>query len=172
MPVKGQMNKTRIAKSTKKGPKLKWWYILPVIAIVAVAGYAIVRYSQAATTRPTSSTFYYTVGNGVKSYAGYQDKQSYGRGAKAPAFANVSGDATANTKKVCSRIVGTGPGTGELSIAIRNGGYGKVSTPFSIQGVSVVCVDTNQTLRGYPLEIRVKQTGGSTVYAVSMYGVK
>ena len=45
--VKGK-TKTRISKSTKKGPKLKWWYILPVIAIVAVAGYAIVRYSQAA----------------------------------------------------------------------------------------------------------------------------
>jgi len=51
MPVKGQMNKTRTAKSTKKGPKLKWWYTLPVIAIVAVAGYAIVRYGQAAVER-------------------------------------------------------------------------------------------------------------------------
>ena len=164
--------KTRTTKNKSKQTKLKWWYVLPVILIVAVAGYAIVRFSEAATKRPTSSTFYFTVGNGVKSYAGYQDKQSYGRGAKAPAFANVSGDVTSNTKKVCSRIIGTGPGTGELSIAIRNGGYGKVSTPFSIQGVSVICVDTNQTLRGYPLEIRVKQTGGSTVYAVSMYGVK
>lgn len=47
MPVKGKTTKSRTAKSTKKGPKLKWWYILPVIAIVAVAGYAIVRYSQA-----------------------------------------------------------------------------------------------------------------------------
>jgi hypothetical protein len=47
MPVKGQLTKSRTAKSTKKGPKLKWWYILPVIAIVAVAGYAIVRYSNA-----------------------------------------------------------------------------------------------------------------------------
>jgi len=47
MPTKGK-TKTRTSKSTKKGPKLKWWYILPVVAIVAVAGYAIVRYSQAA----------------------------------------------------------------------------------------------------------------------------
>ena len=51
MPVKGQTSKTRTAKSTKKGPKLKWWYILPVIAIVAISGYAIVRYSQASSTR-------------------------------------------------------------------------------------------------------------------------
>ena len=47
MPVKGQSAKSRTAKSTKKGSMLKWWYILPVIAIVAISGYAIVRFSQA-----------------------------------------------------------------------------------------------------------------------------
>ena len=47
MPVKGQMNKTRTAKSKGKGLNLKWWYVLPVIAIVAVAGYLVIRYSQA-----------------------------------------------------------------------------------------------------------------------------
>ena len=58
MPTIGK-TKTRTSKSTKKGPKLKWWYILPVIAIVAVAGYAIVRYSQA-----SSEAYVKTVDNG------------------------------------------------------------------------------------------------------------
>ena len=39
--------KTRTTKNKSKQTKLKWWYILPVIAIVAVAGYAIVRFSFA-----------------------------------------------------------------------------------------------------------------------------
>ncbi len=50
MPVKGQMNKTRTAKSKVKSLKLKWWYVLPVIAIVAAAGYLVIRYSQAGVT--------------------------------------------------------------------------------------------------------------------------
>ena len=48
MPVNGQMNKTRTAKSKGKGLKLKWWYVLPVIVLVAGAGYLIVRFSNAA----------------------------------------------------------------------------------------------------------------------------
>ena len=47
MPVKGKTTKSRTAKSKGKGLKLKWWYILPVIAIVAIAGYSIVRFSEA-----------------------------------------------------------------------------------------------------------------------------
>ena len=40
---------SRTSSSKKKNLKLKWWYALPVIAIVAVTGYAIVHYSKAAT---------------------------------------------------------------------------------------------------------------------------
>ena len=40
-------SKSRTSSSKKKNLKLKWWYVLPVVAIVAVAGYAIVRSSQA-----------------------------------------------------------------------------------------------------------------------------
>jgi len=57
MPVNGQA-KTRTSKNKSKQTKLKWWYILPVIAIVAVAGYAIVRFSEAGSAytriRPSS----------------------------------------------------------------------------------------------------------------------
>ena len=47
MPQKGKMNKSRTAKSKGKVLKLRWWYVLPVIAIVAIAGYVIVRYGKA-----------------------------------------------------------------------------------------------------------------------------
>ena len=42
-------SKTRLITKKNKNLKLKWWYVLPVIAIVAVAGYAIIRFSEAGT---------------------------------------------------------------------------------------------------------------------------
>lgn len=42
-------SKSRTSSSKKKNSKLKWWYVLPVIALVAIGGYAIVRSSEAAT---------------------------------------------------------------------------------------------------------------------------
>jgi len=107
MPVKGQMNKTRTAKSTKKGPKLKWWYILPVIAIIAISGYAIVRYSQAST-----EAYPKTVDNGglVSNNPFYKYyKQGYGNLAvsapKAPVYAKFGREA-AYYKYTCAVVRG------------------------------------------------------------------
>jgi hypothetical protein len=74
MPVKGKTTKSRTAKSKGKGLKLKWWYILPVIAIVAVAGYAIVRYSQAAQERGVLSGLSLRGGTGWQNKGGRQVK--------------------------------------------------------------------------------------------------
>ncbi len=49
MPTKVKGSNSRTASKKNKSAKLKWWYILPVIAIVAIAGYAIVRFSEAGT---------------------------------------------------------------------------------------------------------------------------
>ena len=38
---------SRTSTSKKNNLKLKWWYVLPVILVVAIAGYAIVRFSEA-----------------------------------------------------------------------------------------------------------------------------
>jgi hypothetical protein len=54
MAAKKAAKKSRI--STKKSNNksiMRWWYVLPVIAIVAVAGYAIVRFSEAGKTVTT-----------------------------------------------------------------------------------------------------------------------
>jgi len=56
VPVK-KHTKTKTSKFKSKN-QLKWWYILPVILIVAAAGYAIVRFSEAGSAytriRPSS----------------------------------------------------------------------------------------------------------------------
>ncbi len=42
------VQKSTIARTgSKKKMTLKWWYVLPVIAVVAIAGYAIVTFSEA-----------------------------------------------------------------------------------------------------------------------------
>jgi hypothetical protein len=54
MSAKKAAKKSRT--STKKSNNksiMRWWYVLPVIAFVAVAGYAIVRFSEAATVITT-----------------------------------------------------------------------------------------------------------------------
>lgn len=39
--------RSRTSKNKLSGLKLKWWYILPVVLLVAVVGYSIVRFSKA-----------------------------------------------------------------------------------------------------------------------------
>jgi len=47
MAAKKAASMSRTSKKGSSKTNLKWWYVLPVIAIVVVAGYAIVRFSQA-----------------------------------------------------------------------------------------------------------------------------
>jgi hypothetical protein len=49
MAAKKAASKSNSRTSGKKGKSVKWWYILPVLAIVVLAGYLIVRYSEAST---------------------------------------------------------------------------------------------------------------------------
>ena len=51
---------SRTSTSKKNNLKLKWWYVLPVILVVAIAGYAIVRFSEASTYKSSK-----TIGNGL-----------------------------------------------------------------------------------------------------------
>ena len=95
MPVKGQMNKTRTAKTKGKGLKLKWWYVLPVIAIVAVAGYLVIRYSQAGATARIRGGFGTFNKNGTK-----LTRATSG----IPVRAIVQGGQYVDGKKACVRI--------------------------------------------------------------------
>lgn len=47
MSAKAKAPKSRTASKKNKSVNLKWWYILPVILFVTVAGYLIVRLSEA-----------------------------------------------------------------------------------------------------------------------------
>ena len=75
MASRTKTTKSRTSKKFKQ-TKLKWWYILPVILIVTVAGYAIVRFSEAGSRQKTIYPF---------------DNWSF----------IISGNTIAKTKKVC-----------------------------------------------------------------------
>ena len=42
------MAQSRVSKSVKSKKSLNWWYLLPIVIIIAAVGYLVVRYSKAA----------------------------------------------------------------------------------------------------------------------------
>ena len=85
---------SRISSSKNKNLKLKWWYVLPVILVVAVAGYAIVRFSEASTYQSLK-----TISNGGLNCNGGKvvDKQGeYGKSCNITNAAGVSASASWN----------------------------------------------------------------------------
>ncbi len=84
-------SKSRTSSSKKKNLKLKWWYVLPVVAIVAVAGYAIVSFSEAATYKSLRTI---SAGNLNCTGGTVVDKQgTYGRSCN---ITNAAGSSSAN----------------------------------------------------------------------------
>jgi hypothetical protein len=87
-------SKSRTSSSKKKNLKLKWWYVLPVVAIVAVAGYAIVSFSEAATYKSPRTI---SAGNLNCTGGTKVDKQgTYGRSCNITNAAGVSSSANWN----------------------------------------------------------------------------
>lgn len=84
--------KSRTSKKSSSKTNLKWWYVLPVVAIVAVAGYAIVRFSEA------SVQGLKTVDSGINCSLGtIVNKQApYGRSCSITNAPGVSATATWN----------------------------------------------------------------------------
>jgi len=139
MPVKGKTTKSRTAKSKGKGLKLKWWYILPVIAIVAVAGYAIVRYSQA------SSIIWSYTGDQLLSAKKVSKGAGVGTLASLPAGVSVPLSKFRLNKNVCANV--TGPVGSQVAITVYQQGQESRMTGFGLIGNSgngEVCVKTNE----------------------------
>jgi hypothetical protein len=167
MPAKNYKSKSRTSASSKK-LKLKWWYVLPVIAIVVLAGYLIVRYSNASVL----TVFNKTVANkGLITYTGTQDKQGYGKAANTPAKANINYDQSKNSKRICARVIGTDVnGTngaqGELSLWLPAGNPQAVK--FYAKGEKTVCISNQPPY--YPTRIEVKKLSGSSLNVINIYG--
>lgn len=126
--------------SSKKSKKsLKVWYIIPVLLIVAVAGYAIVRYSNASAYKGLRTV---TGSNKMVGYASVVDKQGQnGRSAvvgDGPVYASWTENELGNlayNKVLCADVfvsgqkgapVGTG-GKGHFKVEVKEGGSAKVN---------------------------------------------
>jgi hypothetical protein len=171
MPVKGQLTKSRTAKSTKKGLKLKWWYILPVIAIVTVAGYAIVRFSEA-----SALTFSKTVANkylrgGTTTYkSSYGDAKLVSTGGSISAYVNLN--ELSKSKKICARALlskqNGGPVRGTLVWKSKNPSSDR-SISFSGSGLQQYCLDATKINKRADGNLIITSKDGN-IAVFSIYG--
>lgn len=167
-------SRSKIRTSKNKGMKLKWWYVLPVIAIVAVAGYAIVRFSQAAGPYKTFSI------PASSLPAGSQGRALKGNGiyaASAPTSAFIGSPQMQSSRQVCAYVYGTGENNSGATARLTLTGGPTGSTWKRVgyakyQGSGSVCASTS----GFPGNgvgvAKVEKTSGSTLYISEIYGTR
>ncbi len=172
MAAKKAATKSRSSKSNKNKTNLKWWYVLPVIAIVAVAGYAIVQFSEAgtATKRP---------GSGLQGGNGTVDKGgNEGRALKLgnnPVYASWSQTQRGTSTRFCARAYASnGDGNGGVTIALYQGSS-RITNPKTtfFRGTRNICTNSlgnfeKARIAGKSVTLRATNASG---YAsvISMY---
>jgi hypothetical protein len=171
MPSKAKTTKSRTSKKSKQ-TKLKWWYILPVILIVAVAGYAIVRFSEA-----SALTFSKTVANkylrgGTTTYkSSYGDAKLVSTGGSISAYINLN--ELSKSKKICARALlskqNGGLVRGTLVWKSKNP-YSSKSSKFTASGLQQICLDATTINKNADGDLVITSTDGN-VAVFSMYGV-
>jgi hypothetical protein len=175
MAAKKSASKSKSRTSSKKSKSsLKWWYILPVIAIVAVAGYAIVRFSQAGAAEKR-------VGSGLTGGERTVDKQgTYGRArviGNNPVIAGWSTRERGSLSRFCGQFwVGSdNGGNGGVTIQLFNDG-GALTNPKTQfgNGIMYMCTDSLSTNSSFRLafggDARLKATrAGGYASVIVMY---
>lgn len=168
---------TRSRTSSKKGKSsLKWWYILPVLAIVVLAGYLIIRYSEAGTA-------YKRVGNGLSGGVKTVDKQgNYGKAREIgnnPVSAKWSPSERGTSTRFCAQVYGSGTNGGNggvtLTLYNENGTQLTQETHF-FKGVKTYCTNSlgnveKLKLAGRDAVLKVSEAGGY-VSVIKMYATQ
>jgi hypothetical protein len=142
MAAKKAASKSRSSKLNKNKTNLKWWYVLPVIAIVAVAGYAIIRFSEAgtATKRPGSG-----LAGGVRTVdkGGDQGGRALEIGNN-PVYASWSQTQRGTSTRFCARAYASSSnGKGGVTIALYQGSS-RITNPqtFFFRGTKTICTNS------------------------------
>jgi hypothetical protein len=165
MAAKKAATKSRSSKSNKNKNNLKWWYVLPVIAIVAIAGYAIVRFSEAGTAEKR-------VGSGLNGGNGAVNKGNAGTGLNVtsrPARGSWSYAQRGTNTRFCVEFFGAnGDGPGNITLRLTRGIGGITildpqTTPR--RGISTVCTRSLTNAERFKLN-----TGTATLYASNAGG--
>ena len=142
--TKSRSSKSRSSKSNKNNNNLKWWYVLPVIAIVAVAGYAIVRFSEAG-----AGSIYTVRANGI-SGPGDTIRKSDGLTYKVipknqTVFIDVSGNEWGKSNRACATIKVTNNGVARLRVKELKARAGfPITSENRLARSGTFCVNKNQ----------------------------
>ena len=164
MAAKKAATKSRSSKSNKNKNNLKWWYVLPVIAIVAIAGYAIVRFSEAGTAEKR-------VGSGLNGGNGRVNKGNAGTGLNVtsnPARGSWSYAQRGTNTRFCVEFFGAnGDGAGGITLQLKRSGTVKIGSPktYFRRGIATVCTESLSNAERFRLG-----TGTATLYASNAGG--
>ena len=175
MAAKKAATKSRTSGNNSTS-KMKWWYLIPVLLIVAVAGYAIVRFSEA------GSQFGVVTSSKIKGAGQYVKKNNVQYkvlNTPGTAQADYSGNTIGKAKKVCANVyfknLNGSRGTAKLDlIAPRTGKTmattGRVS---KADGTTAqLCVNNPIDQQGDyapPVNVRLYSYGGGTVSVSKFY---
>ena len=163
--------------SNKNKNNLKWWYVLPVIAIVAIAGYAIVRFSEAGTAEKR-------VGSGLNGGNGRVNKGNAGTGLNVtsnPARGTWSQRQRGSSTRFCVEYFGAnGDGAGTITIRLYKGPNQNtaVNNPktVSTRGISTVCTNSLSNFEKYYIlgeSVTLKAfNAGGTIQVIRMYAAQ
>ncbi|MEI6170022.1 MAG: hypothetical protein WCP56_03420 [Candidatus Saccharibacteria bacterium] len=174
MAAKKAATKSRSSKSNKNKNNLKWWYVLPVIAIVAVAGYAIVRFSEAST-----GTAYKRVGSGLQGGVRTVDKGvNVGKALEIgnkQVWANWSPINRGTSTRFCAVVyAGSGNDSGGVKLQLYTGPstLGKPVTKF-FRGTQTICTaslsNNERTILPFTNVGLYATNAGGYVSVISMY---
>jgi|GEM_PF-3568546 len=127
MAAKKTVKKSRTSgKKSNNKSIMRWWYVLPVIAIVAVAGYAIVRFSEA-----SNQVIIAAVNRGRKGFRGGvgtinktngQTVMRAGDNAFTSVYADLTAQEVRDARKICARVAVGNGGGGYVKIRIPSAG--------------------------------------------------
>ena len=166
MAAKKAATKSRSSKSNKNKNNLKWWYVLPVIAIVAVAGYAIVRFSEAGTSSGQLRGGVRTVDKGNGNTAREVGNK--------PVTGTWSPVARGKATTFCARMfMSNGDGAGAATLSLYQGTSKlQASQRFSFRGTGERCITAttldNFRIGGRNATLRVSTANGY----VSVYSMQ
>jgi hypothetical protein len=175
MAAKKAAPKSRTS-SNKGKSSLKWWYIVPILLVVVLAGYLIVRYSNASGTFAVRNAKQITGdGMSITKSTGVQYKIIP---SKSSVYVDYSGNTVGKASQACAHVsftnVNGSQGAAKLELIAPATGYVMSSKALSLgdKRTANICVSVpvyNQGDYAPPVKLKLSSYGAGTVSVSSMY---
>ena len=113
--------------SPAKKPKLKWWYVVPIVLFVAFVGYVVIIYSKASDRFAEKSLNNKGLLGGTSSVAGTKSEPGRRLVGSTPVYAVFTAKEMSSAKKICAGINLESVSSGKLTLAANSSVVGVTS---------------------------------------------